>query len=165
MLVLVWDKLIVGRVPFIPLPLDVVAEIASSMRLRPGDVVYDLGCGDGSVLLAMHAVEPKARYIGIEKAIIPYIMAKIKTRNIAKITIVRGDIRTRDYARATMVFAYLLPVLLGPVVAKVIAEAKNLRTIVSVEYQPEEVARQVRFEHVPLKTQARLVSKYYIWRR
>jgi SAM-dependent methyltransferase len=39
-------------VPYEPSPEHVVAEIIRLARLTPGDVLYDLGCGDGRIVIA-----------------------------------------------------------------------------------------------------------------
>lgn len=39
------------RVPFMSLPLQVVLKILEISKLKEGDVIYDLGCGDGRILV------------------------------------------------------------------------------------------------------------------
>ncbi|MEM1643749.1 MAG: hypothetical protein QXS70_05060, partial [Desulfurococcaceae archaeon] len=44
---------LIGRilVPYVPTPISVVREMLKLARAGPSDVVYDLGCGDGRILI------------------------------------------------------------------------------------------------------------------
>src|SRR5690349_13507424 len=51
--------------PFVASPARVVDRMLSLASIRPGETVYDLGCGDGRVLIA--AVKNyKAKAVGVE---------------------------------------------------------------------------------------------------
>src|SRR5512134_3090572 len=39
------------EVPFVPTPMDVVDEMLRLAQVGPDDVVYDLGCGDGRIVI------------------------------------------------------------------------------------------------------------------
>lgn len=53
------------------------AELAAKFAdITAGDIVYDLGCGDGRFVEA--AAAQGARAIGYEVSIVPYILAKIR---------------------------------------------------------------------------------------
>ena len=49
-----WAKFLLGwRLgPYVPTPPHVVASMLRLAELSPGDVLYDLGCGDGRVCVA-----------------------------------------------------------------------------------------------------------------
>lgn len=40
-----------GEVPFVPTPLQVVDRMLEIARLTPEDVIYDLGSGDGAIII------------------------------------------------------------------------------------------------------------------
>ena len=60
-----WAKFILGTRlgPYVPTPPHVVSRLLKLGSLRAGDVVYDLGCGDGRVL--REAAKQGARYARI----------------------------------------------------------------------------------------------------
>ena len=51
--------------PFVPTPNDVVRTMLQLAELKPGETVYDLGCGDGRIVL-MAAQEFGAKAVGVE---------------------------------------------------------------------------------------------------
>jgi len=133
-LILAYDHIVVASVPFIRLNTDTIQEILSQVQIKPQNIVYDLGCGDGRALICAVKIQPKASYIGIEKAMIPYCLARFNTRKYTQVTIHRADILKYDYSDASVVFIYLLPDLikkLQPQLRKII---KNSKTIIAVEF-------------------------------
>src|ERR1700689_1439233 len=59
--------------PYVPSPTPVVDRMLELASIKPGETVYDLGCGDGRILIT--AVERyKAKAVGVE--ISPKLVAK-----------------------------------------------------------------------------------------
>ena len=76
--------------------------------IKPGQVVYDLGCGDGVVVMA--AAKKGAKAIGLEVSILPFLMAcvrKIFTRSQAQIKF--RDFWLVDLSEADVVYFFLIP--------------------------------------------------------
>lgn len=138
--VVAYDQIWVAKVPFVRLSPSTIQEIFTNLNLKPGSVVYDLGCGDGRVLVEAATVQPNSTYIGIEKALVPYMLAKYKTRHHSQITIRRADITKTSFQNATLVFVYLMPDL----IAKIQSQLKNVTTqhqhVVAVEFAVESLA-------------------------
>lgn len=67
---------VIARVPFVSSRTKVIPEIIKALNLQENSVVYDLGCGNGSILRAIRHKYPKVRLIGIEFGTIPYIIAR-----------------------------------------------------------------------------------------
>jgi len=80
-------------------------------NVKPSDVVYDLGAGDGKIAIAA-ARDYGARAVGIEYN---PDMAALAQRNAdrsgvaEKVKIINGDIFIEDFSEATVVTLYLLP--------------------------------------------------------
>ena len=60
--------------PYLATPPDVVERMLTLARVGPGDVVYDLGCGDGRIVIA--AAKAGARGVGVD--IDPALLAKAR---------------------------------------------------------------------------------------
>ncbi len=70
--------------------------------------IYELGCGWGSLALGLARAFPEATIVGYEISPLPSWIAKLRTRNDARIRIVRGDYRRAALADADAVTAYLM---------------------------------------------------------
>jgi hypothetical protein len=97
-------------VPFVPSPQEVVDKMITVADVKKGDVVYDMGSGDGRIVIA--AAKKGARAVGFE---IDGDLVKESRENIRKAgvqnlaEIRQQDILTVDFSPATVVTMYLLP--------------------------------------------------------
>jgi SAM-dependent methyltransferase len=97
-------------VPFVPSPQEVVDKMVDVAGVKKGDVVYDMGSGDGRIVIA--AAKKGARSVGFE---IDGDLVKESRENIRKAgvqnlaEIRQQDILTVDFSPATVVTMYLLP--------------------------------------------------------
>jgi cyclopropane fatty-acyl-phospholipid synthase-like methyltransferase len=98
-------------VPYVPTPLTVVDAMLKMAQVTPNDVVYDLGCGDGRIVV-MAAQKYGARGVGIDldPRRIAEANANAKAAGVTgRVTFVVGDVFTADFSDATVVTLYLLP--------------------------------------------------------
>jgi SAM-dependent methyltransferase len=96
--------------PFVPTPMDVVDRMLTLAKVGPKDVVYDLGCGDGRIVIAA-AQKFGARGVGVE--IDPRLFAQAEANAKAagvddRVTFLLQDALTVDVSDATVVTLYLL---------------------------------------------------------
>jgi SAM-dependent methyltransferase len=97
-------------VPFVPSPQEVVDKMVELAGVKKGDVVYDMGSGDGRIVIA--AAKKGARAVGFE---IDGDLVKESRENIRKAgvqnlaEIRQQDILTVDFSPASVVTMYLLP--------------------------------------------------------
>jgi len=102
---LVWPILI-GAI-FLPTPLDVVEKMLSIADVGKGDVLYDLGSGDGRIII--EAAERGARGVGVEADPIRVIWSRFKARrNPAheRLRVIWGDFFKTSISEATVVTVY-----------------------------------------------------------
>jgi SAM-dependent methyltransferase len=98
-------------VVFVPTPDEVVKEMMDLAKVKPGDVVYDLGCGDGRLVIAA-AKRGAAKAVGvdIDPDRIREAWANARAQGVAdKVTFVQGDLFQMDFSDADVVTLYLLP--------------------------------------------------------
>lgn len=100
------------KVPYVSTPkwaIDWLCEnlpLPSRERLGEG-VIYDLGCGDGRVLIALKKKFPTITAIGYERNWWPFILAKIRTKG-SDIIIRRKNFYHADLSDARIVFCFLI---------------------------------------------------------
>ena len=85
--------------PFVPTPAPIVRELLKLARVGEGDVVYDLGSGDGRVILAA-AERFDARAVGIEwdRRLCAETEAAIRAAGLEKrVQVIHGDIFEQDF--------------------------------------------------------------------
>ena len=96
--------------PFVPSPQNVVEKMLDAARLKPSEILYDLGSGDGRVLIAA-AQNFGAKAVGIE---ISHKQVEASRAHIRKLkleqlcSIVEGDLMNADLSAADVVTLYLL---------------------------------------------------------
>lgn len=129
-----YDILLVGKVPFVSLQKDTIAEIIKTLKIMPNKNFYDLGCGDARVLIEAAKIQPKANYYGVEKSIRAYILAKFKTRHYANIAIRYGNLKKVNLNKVDIVFLYLMPELLAEILPKLEILQKKDGQIIAVEF-------------------------------
>lgn len=96
--------------PFVPTPMDVVDRMLTLAKVGPEDVVYDLGCGDGRIVIAA-AQKFGARGVGvdIDASLINQAEAQAIAAGVANRVEFRiQDAMTVDVSDATVVTLYLL---------------------------------------------------------
>jgi len=96
--------------PYVPTPADVVERMLTLARVGPNDVVYDLGCGDGRIVIAA-AQKFGARGVGvdIDANLINQAEAAAKAAGVERrVRFLVQDAMTVDVADATVVTLYLL---------------------------------------------------------
>ena len=135
--------------PFVPTKQEVVEEMLRVAGVQPGDVVYDLGCGDGRIVIAAARAE-LLRGVGID--IDPERISDAnwyaQRAGVEKQVAFRlGDLFEADIAEATVVTLYLLPEMNVRLRPKLLRELKPGTRIVAhdfdmgPEWKPERTLR------------------------
>ena len=120
-------------VPFVPTPDNVVQAMLKHAKITPQDVIYDLGSGDGRIVIAA-VKQSGARGVGID--IDPQrVMEARENAKAAGVTdrveFVEQDLFKADISEATVVTLYLLPAINLRLRPKLLEELKPGTRIVS----------------------------------
>ena len=120
-----------------PISKNIASKIAELSDIKDDSIVYDLGCGDSRVIIEYYKRNPIARYIGIEKSYIPYILSLIKLKkldNPKNIRIINGNFFKQNLSQATHIFLYLLSEMMDILLPKLITELKQGTIIISFNF-------------------------------
>lgn len=98
-------------VPFVPTPQEVVERMLDLAQVKKGDTVYDLGSGDGRIVVtAAKKYGVKAVGFEIDPDLIRQSRETIRKSGLENLAEIREqDILTVDLSPATVVTMYLLP--------------------------------------------------------
>jgi SAM-dependent methyltransferase len=97
--------------PYYPTPYPIVFQMLKLAKLEPGELHYDLGSGDGRLVL-IAARDFKARSVGYEldPALVASSRRQIKELGLAdNASIVEADLFTADFTKPDLITVYLLP--------------------------------------------------------
>ncbi|MDO8540503.1 MAG: methyltransferase domain-containing protein [Opitutaceae bacterium] len=113
----------VPDVIYVPTPQVVVDKMLEMAEVKSGDVVYDLGCGDGRIVVtAAKKYGVKAKGFDIDPQRVKEALENVRAAGVEHlVTIEQADIFTLDLREASVVTLYLLPrlnVQLMPQLAK-----------------------------------------------
>jgi tRNA G37 N-methylase Trm5 len=100
-------------VVYVGTPRDVIAKMLELAQVGKEDVVYDLGCGDGRIVVsAARKFGCRGYGFDVNPVRIKESEENVKRNGVADlVTIEKKDIFTLDLSRATVVTLYLLPAL------------------------------------------------------
>ncbi len=99
------------EIPFVPTPMDVVDKMLELAEVKKGDVVYDLGSGDGRIVIRA-AKKYGVRAVGIEmdRLLLAQARKDAKAAGISHLVEFRAeDAMKVDLSKATVITLYMLP--------------------------------------------------------
>ncbi len=123
--------------PFVPSPVSVVQRMLRLAELKPGEVLFDLGAGDGRTVI-MAAKSFGARGVGVElrEDLAKKAMSTIFDNGLAdRVTIVNSDMFGVNLTSADVVFLYLTTSANDKIRPKMEQELKKGSRIVSHDYE------------------------------
>ena len=151
------------KVPFIPVSGKVVARIVEELKLKDGEKIYDLGCGDGRVLFACKKSNNKVSCVGVEKAPIPLLWAWLRnffSKKSDKIKVLNEDFFAVDLREANKIFLYLFPEMMDKLFPKLEKELRKGVLAVSCDFQ---FFQKKPREIIDLGREGKLCRKLYIY--
>jgi predicted RNA methylase len=123
--------------PFVPSPVSVVQHMLKLAELMAGEVLFDLGAGDGRTVI-MAAKSFGARAVGVElrEDLAKKALSTIHENGLGnKVTIVNGDMFTVNLAPADVVFLYLTTSANEKIRPKLESELKKGVRVISHDYE------------------------------
>jgi tRNA G37 N-methylase Trm5 len=99
---------------YVPTPTEVVRRMLATSKVGHGDVVFDLGSGDGRIPIAAVKDFGAARGVGIE--LDPQRIAEARANAVAagvsdRVEFLQQDLFEADLSSATVIAMYLLPAM------------------------------------------------------
>jgi len=99
-----------GEISFIATPEETVRDMLWMARLKPDDVVYDLGSGDGRIVIAAARDFGVKRAVGIESdpALVERSREAAEAAGVSeRVVFIEGDMFTSDFSEATVVTLFV----------------------------------------------------------
>jgi len=126
-------KLDVVWVPSAP---EVIAVMLEAAKVGPGDIVYDLGCGEGEIVIAA-ALHYGARGVGVDLDPERITNARLNAARAGvtdRVTFIEQDLFATDVSGATVVTLYLGPEINRRLRPKLLRELRPGTRIVSHDF-------------------------------
>ena len=121
---------------FVPLPMETVGKILKLAKIRKNDVLYDLGSGDGRIVIEA-AKKYGIKAVGIEKNSILHWLAgwNVKRHKISRqVSLIKEDFFKHDLSRASVVTVYLTPRLNAKLKPKLEKDLKRGSRVISASH-------------------------------
>ncbi|HLB95469.1 MAG TPA: hypothetical protein VJK26_01025 [Patescibacteria group bacterium] len=118
--------------PYVRTNRQVIIEALKLSGLKKGEVLYDLGFGNGDVLI--EAAKLGAKATGFEISPFYYFLGRIRTWKYPRIQIKYQNIRKADLREAEVIYCYLLPELLEKLSKKFKKELKPSARLISIGF-------------------------------
>ena len=156
------------EVPYVPTPEEVVAEMLRMANVTQDDVLYDLGCGDGRIVITA-AKELGCRGVGIDIDMTRIQESRVNASNAGvtdKVEFLHMDLFEADISQASVVTLYLLSRVNLRLRPKLIRELKPGTRVVSHDFsmgdwEPEKsIVIEDKVDYVPFHD-TRFVDDYW----
>ncbi len=134
---MIWRRADLYIAPYVPSPPQVVQRMLKLAELKAGEILFDLGSGDGRTVV-MAVKEFCARAVGVElrEDLAKKALATVFEQNLQdRITIVNGDMFNVDLTSADVVFLYLTTSANEKIRPKLDAELREGSRVISHDYE------------------------------
>lgn len=142
--------------PYIPTKMDKIKEVLKLAGLKRGRKFYELGSGDGRVVL--EAARIGANSVGIEQSWLRVLYSRYKAFNLrlhpkdANVSFYHGNIFSRNYKDADVVYIYLLHKGVAKLEEKLQKELKKGAIVITQTY------------HFPSRKPFKKLDNFYFYR-
>lgn len=153
----------IAGAPYVPIPRRLIKNILIFGGINSDDVLFDLGCGDGRVLISGAQNFYVKKAIGYEIAPWPFLKAFLGVKYLGlnkNIKINRKNCLRSDIGDATFIFLYLFPKLVDRLSYKIAAETKNGIRILSLGF-PIDIVKHPEFTVIKSQKFENLIAYLY----
>ncbi len=124
----------ITRVPFIRSPEKIKNKILEVAGIKENDVLYDLGCGIGDLLVLVER-KYRVKAYGFELSPIPFLIAKLNIYfHKSSAQVFCKDFFKADLSKADIVFCYLMPEINKKLSSKLTKELKKGAKVLSYAF-------------------------------
>ncbi len=123
--------------PYVSSPQPLVSKMLEMAGLKQGETLYDLGCGDGRILIAA-ARDFSARAVGVELSAVLARRSREHAETLGlgnRIEVIEGDLLAVDLKDADVVSIYLMTEANAQLRPKLEKELKPGARVVSLEFE------------------------------
>ena len=97
----------ISAAPWVPTKKSDIGRFLDIAEIKKGDIVMDLGCGDGRLLFG--AAKRGAKGIGYEVSLLPYLLAKMQSYFLKEdVKIMYKDFWGADISKADVIYVFLM---------------------------------------------------------
>ena len=126
----------ISAAPWVPIWQRDVDRMLALAAIKPGEIVYDLGAGDGRIVITA-AQKYHAQATGFEIAVLPYIIGyiRIQLAGVQKKARLRyRNFYDQDLSAADVIFTFLTPPAMEKLKSKFVKEIKPGARVVSYAF-------------------------------
>ncbi len=127
---------VVGKdVPYVPTPYEAVESMLDLAQVGSDDVLYDLGSGDGRIVIAAAQRGAKAVGVELDTALVLQSRKNAEAKDVSELTeFYQQDLFETDFSEATVVTMYLLPSINAELRPRLLSQLKPGSRIVSYSF-------------------------------
>ena len=118
--------------PFVPTKLEAIRKILKLAGVKKGKKFYELGSGDGRVVI--EAAKLKAYAVGVEESFLRILLSKNKAINFKNAKFIHGNIFQKNYSDADIIYIYLLMKGVNRLETKLKKELKKGSIVIAQTY-------------------------------
>jgi precorrin-6B methylase 2 len=125
--------------PFVATKMDLIRNILKKAGVKKGKKFYELGSGDGRVVL--EAAKLGAESIGIEQSLLRVLYSRFLAlkNNLSNAKFIHGNIFEVNYSHGDIIYIFLLPVGIKKLEPKLKSELKKGSVIITQRYHFENI--------------------------
>lgn len=118
-------------VPYVSTPGEVVAQMLDMAKVGSGDLLYDLGCGDGRIVIsAARRFGTRGVGVDIDSRRVADAVAAARAAGVTdRVRFVKQDLFETDFSEASVVTLYLFPELNARLKPKLLALKPGTRIV------------------------------------